>query len=227
MHCVACRMHIDDSAYKCQHCGTLQDWRRHIAFGNTVLALLVALVSVSTVFAPTLLKLFRSDRADVRMTVLDHGPSTFEAPSAASAGGRTVRYGMTYTYRPQILFVNSGNGNGVINKVCISASVTYLNVTDKMNECHRFEEPLIRPGAHRTHQLNLELLHPGLPKEVETYNNGVHMPAVVGPMDIVGNLEVFFANQIGNGGSLSAPRAVIPVDLKSIEYRLVEEESGK
>lgn len=114
MKCVACKTEIDDDAYKCKSCGTFQNWRRYVAFGNTLFALLVALVSVSIVLLPVLIKIFTSDRADIRVTVLDHGPATFEAPTAGSGRGRTSRSGMTYTYRPQVLIVNSGDSNGVL-----------------------------------------------------------------------------------------------------------------
>ena len=43
---------IAASARKCIHCDTWQDWRRYLVFSNTVLALLVALISVATVAAP-------------------------------------------------------------------------------------------------------------------------------------------------------------------------------
>lgn len=226
MKCVACKTEIDDNAYKCKSCGTFQDWRRYVAFGNMLLALLVALVSVSIVFIPVLIKVFTGDRADIRVTVLDHGPSTFEAPIAGSGGGRTVRSGMTYTYRPQILIVNSGEGNGVIKKICISASITFRgNTEDIQYLCHVFKEVLVRPGVHRTQKLTFLLLQELLPREIRTQENYTEMKGVVGPLDLVGKLEVFAENRIGENATRDHPHAVIPVELKNIEYYLVEDET--
>ena len=50
--CTTCGEEIAASARKCIHCDTWQDWRRYLVFSNTVLALLVALISVATVAAP-------------------------------------------------------------------------------------------------------------------------------------------------------------------------------
>jgi hypothetical protein len=50
--CTTCGEKIAASARKCIHCGTWQDWRRYLVFSNTVLALLVALVSVAAVAGP-------------------------------------------------------------------------------------------------------------------------------------------------------------------------------
>lgn len=46
--CVACKQLIADEAVKCHHCESSQRWFRHLFIGNSFLALLVALISVST-----------------------------------------------------------------------------------------------------------------------------------------------------------------------------------
>jgi hypothetical protein len=50
--CTTCGETIAESARKCIHCDSYQDWRRYLAFSSTVLALLVALLSVATVAGP-------------------------------------------------------------------------------------------------------------------------------------------------------------------------------
>jgi len=55
-------------ARKCVHCDSFQDWRRYLNFSNTVLALLVALLSVSTVLAPILQEAFEKDTSNVSVT---------------------------------------------------------------------------------------------------------------------------------------------------------------
>jgi hypothetical protein len=52
--CTTCGEEIAASARKCTHCGTWQDWRRYLVFSNTILALLVALVSVTAVTGPVI-----------------------------------------------------------------------------------------------------------------------------------------------------------------------------
>lgn len=52
--CATCGEPIALSARKCIHCDAYQDWRRYLAFSSTVLALLIALLSVATVAVPVL-----------------------------------------------------------------------------------------------------------------------------------------------------------------------------
>lgn len=51
--CITCAEEIPASAIKCNKCGSYQNWRRHIDFGQGALALLVALISVSTLAVDT------------------------------------------------------------------------------------------------------------------------------------------------------------------------------
>lgn len=52
--CVACAFEIPEEARKCVRCGTRQDWRRHLDFGNTSLALLIALLTLLTALPNTI-----------------------------------------------------------------------------------------------------------------------------------------------------------------------------
>ena len=59
VECVRCAEPISSKAHKCKHCGGFQDFRRFFDFSNIALSLLVAIISVSTVFIdriPSLLK---------------------------------------------------------------------------------------------------------------------------------------------------------------------------
>ena len=58
MKCMACKLEIEPGAWKCIHCETIQNWRRYLTLSNSVLALLVALLSVSTVFVPLVYNTF-------------------------------------------------------------------------------------------------------------------------------------------------------------------------
>lgn len=50
--CIACAEPIAVKANKCKHCDSFQDYRKHFTFSNSILSLLVALVSVLALTAP-------------------------------------------------------------------------------------------------------------------------------------------------------------------------------
>jgi hypothetical protein len=68
IRCRECRSELVEDAVKCKECDAFQDWRRHLTFSATVLALLVALVSVLTVAIPILVKAFQSPKSDLVVT---------------------------------------------------------------------------------------------------------------------------------------------------------------
>lgn len=59
-HCVVCGEGIPSNAQKCRHCGSYQGWRRHLDFGNNAIALLIALISVSTLAVDTFSRTFNA-----------------------------------------------------------------------------------------------------------------------------------------------------------------------
>ena len=69
--CVVCKEPIAQDALKCIHCNSYQDWKRYIFFSNSVLALLIALVSVLTVAIPVLHNSFKSEEEFISISVVD------------------------------------------------------------------------------------------------------------------------------------------------------------
>jgi hypothetical protein len=69
--CVVCKNPIAQEALKCIHCNSYQDWKRYIFFSNSVLALLIALVSVLTVAIPVLSNSFKSEEELISISVVD------------------------------------------------------------------------------------------------------------------------------------------------------------
>ena len=65
--CKICGHEIPDSAKKCTVCGSFQNWRGHINFSSTILALLVALISVVATSIPVLSEMFDQDDSDVNL----------------------------------------------------------------------------------------------------------------------------------------------------------------
>src|SRR5688500_2359672 len=57
--CVVCQEPIRLGATTCIHCGSSQGWQRHLSVSSTVLALLVALISVLQSALPTLFEMYR------------------------------------------------------------------------------------------------------------------------------------------------------------------------
>lgn len=58
--CVICANEIPNLAQKCIHCGSYQNWRRHIDIGNTTSALLIALFTVATTFIGQIHSLYQT-----------------------------------------------------------------------------------------------------------------------------------------------------------------------
>lgn len=54
MNCRVCKEEIMDGASRCIHCGSYQDYRRYFKISSSVLALLIALISVITWATPVL-----------------------------------------------------------------------------------------------------------------------------------------------------------------------------
>ena len=95
--CIVCGKKIPVSAKKCTECNSFQNWRRYIHFSSTVLALIVALISVLTASVPILKETLKSDNSQI--TIL---PQTYDenkkeyifivANSGTKAGGISAGY---------------------------------------------------------------------------------------------------------------------------------------
>ena len=61
--CRQCALAIPAAARLCHHCNAHQDWRGHLSLSGSVLALLVALVSVLSTAVPVLMKAMREENS--------------------------------------------------------------------------------------------------------------------------------------------------------------------
>src|ERR1700730_10987429 len=85
--CVVCKESIRLGAKKCVHCDSFQTWRRHIAVGDSFLALLVALVSVLSLSVPLLRTALRPNNSVLKVAFQDvEGPYLFAI--ASNLGGK-------------------------------------------------------------------------------------------------------------------------------------------
>jgi len=65
-----CKKEIPNGAIKCVHCDSFQNWRRYINFSNTLISLLVALISVSALATPIIFKAFKKDQSNVTVKLV-------------------------------------------------------------------------------------------------------------------------------------------------------------
>lgn len=63
--CRVCKQPIALGAKKCIHCESFQDWRRYLNLSSTVLALIVALVSVLSISFPIIKESFQIDNSNI------------------------------------------------------------------------------------------------------------------------------------------------------------------
>jgi hypothetical protein len=87
--CTTCGEPIAQSARKCIHCDTYQDWRGYLAFSSTVLALLVALLSVATVAGPVFrdLLISKDSKLVASFQELHNEEATFVVSNSGSQAG--------------------------------------------------------------------------------------------------------------------------------------------
>jgi hypothetical protein len=68
--CKVCREEIRPGAQTCIHCNSRQGWQRHLGLSSTMLALLVALISVLQSAVPVFVAAYRGDRSEASMQFL-------------------------------------------------------------------------------------------------------------------------------------------------------------
>ncbi|NQT12742.1 MAG: hypothetical protein HQ582_08335 [Planctomycetes bacterium] len=69
--CVDCALPIPANAKVCTKCnGYQQGWRRYVRFSDTVLALLIALISVLAVAIPNMLRLFENPKTEIKACLI-------------------------------------------------------------------------------------------------------------------------------------------------------------
>jgi hypothetical protein len=68
--CIICGEEIKDTAKKCTHCNSFQNWQRYFEMSSVVLSLLVALLSVTSTAVPTIIKAFTPQNSHLAFTYL-------------------------------------------------------------------------------------------------------------------------------------------------------------
>ena len=206
MKCIACKEEIVNAAWKCIHCGTVQNWRRYLSLSSTVLALLVALLSVLTVFIPVVVDLVSTNSADIRTVLLSNGPTRLRPGHQELGGGNDTWTNTKYPYQPRILISNTGNGIGLIFQLCIDAKITFSDLSENINECKYFDdesEIIMQERKHTIIRPNFFLKHPAFPLKIENIRDGKIISNKVGPIQISGTIEASVQNNIGTSELVS------------------------
>lgn len=201
MRCIACKLEIEEGATKCVHCDTIQSWRRHLTFGSTVLSLLVALVSVSTVLIPIVAKTFAEDKAIIAGTMLSSGPMKLFWTSSWSGAQDAGISGLTYLYQPTFVASNSGSLPGLLVEICYELQLEYDGSNHSNSACKQFEsdQALMETNEVFVFQPEQEFMldHPALPREFVTRRGQQDFRPRVGPISLSGHVAITFQNEIG------------------------------
>lgn len=98
--CRQCRGEIPADARLCRHCNSYQDWRGYLSLSSTVLALLVAFMSVASIAVPVLLKATKTPNSKVIVStpVVDGETIYFVASNLGNRPGVVSRATMISGY---------------------------------------------------------------------------------------------------------------------------------
>jgi hypothetical protein len=141
--CIACKNEIHKDAVKCKECGGYQNWRRYLDFSNTVLALMLALLSVSTVAVPVFVKAFHKGRSDVTLLLREAAITSFvSVPLVGSDGVSVDSLGLKMT----CLVTNSGEKSGFIEAASFKMTKGGSVVGTGQ---FRIGEPVVPPSSFR------------------------------------------------------------------------------
>lgn len=88
--CVVCREPIKVGARKCIHCNSPQGFTRHLGMSSTVLALLIALISVLQSALPVLITTIEGKHTNLRLNLLsaENTTAVFLATNSGNMPGR-------------------------------------------------------------------------------------------------------------------------------------------
>ncbi len=90
--CRFCRTEMRPGAVYCTECKKFQNWQRFLGFSSTVLALIIALMSVSSAVLPGLVDYFTPARTQLSLSVIEHRSGEFVL-LAKNGGNRDIVLG--------------------------------------------------------------------------------------------------------------------------------------
>ncbi len=116
--CAACKEQIHMGATICKHCGTHQTWRHHVNLSANVLALFVALISVTTVFISVIQS--GTARSDIRV-IVNHEPSLdFDVDTREFIRvSDLIRVDGYYVFVIRLVLMNTGTRPGAVSQASV------------------------------------------------------------------------------------------------------------
>ena len=69
--CATCKEMIYSDAAKCVHCGSFQNWRRHYNFSSSLLSMMVAFISVLTIFVSVVMNSTIKNDSDINVSIIN------------------------------------------------------------------------------------------------------------------------------------------------------------
>jgi hypothetical protein len=172
--CLACREEIKPGAMKCIHCETMQDWRRHLAFTSTNIALLTALVAVvpASVHAIAWLLATHSSQLTVDLSMIENVPvityegagsapfsgsvmsaPTVTLPASKGAPSKPCQIGST----PAVALGKGGNGcvSYVVTPPSLQAVAEVINTGDRPGIIYSLETDIVWNIGPKSFEIDL------------------------------------------------------------------------
>lgn len=120
--CITCAELIPDRAKRCNKCNSYQNWRRYFDYSSTVLALLTALVSVTTFALPVIKQSVFGENSEILSVFHGFDNDSF-IMIATNQGTRPGTIGAAaFSYR----HAQTGSGSGYILKLTNAADDIFI-----------------------------------------------------------------------------------------------------
>lgn len=84
LECITCREKVHKGAIKCTHCGSFQNWRRHLGLSSSFLSLVLAIISVLTVFITVVSDSTTKKDSDIDASIINWQRTYFSDSSRLS-----------------------------------------------------------------------------------------------------------------------------------------------
>lgn len=198
--CLACRSQIPAGALKCVHCDSYQGWRRHLEISSLALSLLVALVSVSGIVVPALIKAVDRPASEVAAKLISIQPIEIR-PLPSYAVGK-----LRYVLPIVVLITNTGERPALVEKCVVSFRVAGEEANSVSAQLELFQNrqgaatplalPLkLEPGAFSPFRLLAELQSSAdLPDDWSNSEVRISSDEIKSQVTIGGTLELSVLN---------------------------------
>ena len=164
--CKSCGSDMLKNTHKCHNCGSFQNWRGHINLSSTVLALLVALVTVITAAYPIMVEALTDDNSIVNLVFQSSRKDSPDSYGyifiAGNSGNRPAGLGESIY---QIEIDRSSVDKDVVNEIIKDNPEFNIDTSDillkgktdvrMLIEKKNFSEPFLLPG--NSYQLYLDV----------------------------------------------------------------------